>query len=181
MKLQKLILIALFLGIGTVLHAVVPGILFGMKPDLMLLMMFLAIYLFADKKNVLVIGIVAGILNGLTTTMPGGFIPLVIDKIVTTLVVFALFFAFKQIVNNYVLGVILSGLGTLLSGAVFLSALTILGSLPGQGSFLGMYLGMVVPTAVVNTLLMAVLYPIVKKIMNRSSLSAQTSARHSIR
>lgn len=181
MKLQKLILIALFLGIGTVLHAVIPGVLFGMKPDLMLLMMFLAIYLFADKKNVLVIGIVAGILNGLTTSVAGGFIPLIIDKIVTTLVIFALFSALKQVVNNYVLGVVLSGLGTLLSGAIFLSALMILGSLPGNGSFLGMYLGMVVPTAIVNTILMAIVYPVVKKILKRSSLSAQTSARHSVR
>ncbi len=75
MKVQKLILIALFLGIGTILHALIPGFFFGMKPDMLLSMMFIAIIMFAEKGNIFIIGLAAGLLSGLTTTIPGGFLP----------------------------------------------------------------------------------------------------------
>ena len=51
MNTKKLVIIALLVGMGTVLHAVVPGFVFGMKPDMMLTMMFLGIILFPDFKS----------------------------------------------------------------------------------------------------------------------------------
>ena len=40
MNTKVLVSLALLVGIGAVLHTVVPPILFGMKPDMMLTMMF---------------------------------------------------------------------------------------------------------------------------------------------
>ncbi|NGY83348.1 hypothetical protein F6Y03_19065 [Bacillus megaterium] len=50
MNTKVLVSLALLVGIGAVLHTVVPPILFGMKPDMMLTMMFLAILLFPSVK-----------------------------------------------------------------------------------------------------------------------------------
>ena len=56
MKTRVLVLLSLLVGMGAVLHAVMPGILGGMKLDLMLTMMFLGIILFPERKNVLLVG-----------------------------------------------------------------------------------------------------------------------------
>lgn len=171
MKLQNLIIVALFLGIGTVLHTVVPGLLFGMKSDLSLVMLFLALYFFADKKSFLVIGLVAGILAGLTTSMPGGFFPHVVDKLVTSTVVFSQFSAVATHLSKlprYIAGIVLAFLGTAVSGAVFLSMMILLSGL-NQTAFLGLFITLVLPTAAVNTALMAILYPIVVRIAERSA------------
>ena len=61
---------SLLLGIGAALHFIIPGFFLGMKPDMMLLMMFLAIVLFPEKKNVLVVALGCGLLSALTTTFP---------------------------------------------------------------------------------------------------------------
>ena len=91
MNTKKLVIIALLVGMGTVLHAVVPGFVFGMKPDMMLTMMFLGIILFPDFKSTLLIGLATGIISGITTSMPGGFFPNIIDKFFTAFIFLALF------------------------------------------------------------------------------------------
>ena len=50
MNTKSLVTLSLLVGIGAVLHTVVPGFAFGMKPDLMLLMMFLGIFLLPDLR-----------------------------------------------------------------------------------------------------------------------------------
>ena len=45
MKTKELVII-LFAAIGAVLHSIMPPVLFGMKPDMMLVMMFMGILLF---------------------------------------------------------------------------------------------------------------------------------------
>lgn len=169
MKLKNLVIIAVFLAIGTVLHAFMPPILFGMKPDLMLVMIFLSVYFFADKKSFLAVGLVAGILGALTTSMPAGQFPSIIDKFTTTVVVFL---AFKLIAANrtrlprYITGIVLGFFGTAISGALFLGSMILLMHAPL--SFTTLYLALVLPTAVFNTVCVAVLYPIVEKIGQRS-------------
>src|SRR6476660_6992574 len=96
MKTKNLVALALLVLIGAVLHAVIPGIFFGMKPDMMLAMMFLGIILFPDFKSVLLLGIVTGLISGITSTFPGGLIPNIIDKIVTSLLFFGLFVSLKK-------------------------------------------------------------------------------------
>ncbi|XYY60229.1 tryptophan transporter [Bacillus velezensis] len=46
MKTKELVIMALFAAIGAVLHSIMPPVLFGMKPDMMLVMMFMGILLF---------------------------------------------------------------------------------------------------------------------------------------
>ncbi|WP_010630504.1 tryptophan transporter [Sporolactobacillus vineae] len=181
MKLKNLVIIAVFLAIGTVLHAFMPPILFGMKPDLMLVMIFLSLFFFADKKSFLAVGLAAAILGALTTSMPAGQIPSVIDKFTTTVVVFL---AFKLIAGNrtrlpkYITGIILGFFGTAISGALFLGSMILLMNAPL--SFTTLYLALVLPTAVFNTVCVAVLYPIVEKIAARSGF-IHTAPKPSVR
>ena len=51
MNTRTLVLLSLFVGIGAVLHTVIPGFFFGMKPDMMLTMMFLGIMLYAFSEQ----------------------------------------------------------------------------------------------------------------------------------
>lgn len=182
MKLRNLIIVAMFLAIGTVLHAVFPGVIFGMKSDLSLVMLFLALFFFSDKKSFFIIGLVAGILAGLTTQLPGGFFPNIIDKVITSTLVFTAFSLISRFYSRkgrYILGVILAALGTLLSGTIFLISAILITKLT-VGVFLAMFVGMVLPTAGVNTILFAVLYPLVAKIGERAGFIklAATPASH---
>ena len=66
---------SLLVGVGAVLYIVIPGFNGGMKPDFMLTMMFISILLFPEVKSVFLLGISTGIISGLFSTFPGGFIP----------------------------------------------------------------------------------------------------------
>lgn len=154
MNLRKIILSSLLLSIGLVLHQLVPPILFGMKPDFLLSMMFIAIFLCEDYKLSLVIGLTAGILTAATTTFPAGQLPNIIDKIITSNLIFLLFKVLKF--NNQLKISIVSFIGTLISGTVFLGSAYILVGLPGP--FLTLILGVVIPATGFNTAASIVLY-----------------------
>ncbi|MCM3468647.1 tryptophan transporter, partial [Staphylococcus lugdunensis] len=96
MNTKVLVSLALLVGIGAVLHTVVPPILFGMKPDMMLTMMFLAILLFPSIKNVALVSLTTAVISALTTSFPGGQIANLIDKPITAFVFFALFMLVKK-------------------------------------------------------------------------------------
>ena len=128
MKLKSFVLSSLFLAIGFLLHQITPPFLFGMKPDFLLIMMFISIFLVDDHKLTTIVGIVSGILTAATTTFPGGQIPNLIDKIITCQVVYMLFKILKNRVNNNITIILVSFIGTFISGLVFLySALIIVG------------------------------------------------------
>jgi Tryptophan transporter TrpP len=171
MNTKKLVAIALLVGMGTVLHAVVPGFVFGMKPDMMLTMMFLGIILFPDFKSVLLIGLATGIISGMTTSMPGGFLPNVIDKFITAFVFLGLFMALGKFKKSIISVAVLTAIGTLISGAIFLGVASIIVGLPGQ--FAAMFAAAVLPAAVVNTIVMIVLYPVSTSIMKKTTFSGQ--------
>lgn len=155
------------MGIGAVLHAVVPAILFGMKPDMLLTMMFLGIMLFPKTKYVVLLAIVTGILSALTTMAPGGQIANIIDKPITAALFFGLFLLIKDKVNGNISAPILTAIGTIVSGSVFIaSALYIVGLM--DGAFPVLFVTIVLPTALVNTIVMVVIYPIVGRILKRS-------------
>src|SRR5699024_10537086 len=88
MNTKNLTRSAILLAIGTILHYVVPGIVGGMKPDFLLLMMFLAILLDLNLKSAITVSVIAGVIAALTTTFPGGQIPSIIDKVVSGLFVY---------------------------------------------------------------------------------------------
>ncbi|MDZ5470207.1 tryptophan transporter [Bacillus sp. 31A1R] len=171
MNTKNLVALSLLVGMGAVLHAVVPGLILGMKPDMMLTMMFLGIILFAEKKNVLLLGLVTGLISGITTTFPGGLFPNIFDKPLTAFVFFGLFLALKKFQTSIVSVAILTAVGTVISGIVFLTSAYFIVGLPGP--FVALFGGVVLPTAAVNTIVMVVLYPVAVTITKRTKLNQQ--------
>jgi hypothetical protein len=156
MNLRKLILSSLLLAIGMVLHQIVPPILFGMKPDFLLSMMFIAIALSNDYKMTLLIGLAAGVLTAATTGFPGGQIPNVVDKLITCNLVYFIFKVLKNKFNDQVKMTIVSIIGTLISGTVFLGTALVLAGLPGP--FFALMLGVVLPATLFNLVASMILF-----------------------
>ncbi|WP_079709109.1 tryptophan transporter [Paraliobacillus ryukyuensis] len=170
MKTKVLVLLALFISIGAVLHIIAPPI-FGVKPDIMLTMMFLGILLFPKFQYVIVLAFATGILSALTTNAPGGQISNLVDKPITALVFFGLLLMLPKSTNQKLVAPVLVAIGTAVSGTVFLTmALYVIGLLPG--SFGGLFIGVVLPAIVINIILTIILHPLLKTIMNRSQISA---------
>ncbi|MFD2208430.1 tryptophan transporter [Virgibacillus halophilus] len=167
MKTRVLVILSLLVAIGAVLHAVMPPLLFGMKPDMLLSMMFLGIMLFPKPKYVIVLAIATGVISALTTDAPGGQIANMIDKPITAFAFLALFLMLKHVVNINIAAPVLTAVGTIISGSIFLSvALFIVGLM--QGGFLALFIGIVLPAAAVNTLVMIVVFPVVRGILKRA-------------
>ncbi|WP_270182442.1 tryptophan transporter [Alkalihalobacillus sp. CinArs1] len=170
MKTKNLVLMALLLGIGTILHAVIPGLISGMKNDMLLTMMFLGILLFPDRRSVLVLGLATGVISAATTTFPGGQLANVIDKPITAFVFFGLYLLVRRF-NSLVTAGALTAIGTMISGAIFLGAALVFAGLPGGAAFTGLFLTVVIPTAVVNTIAMVFIYPVVQSILKRTTFA----------
>ncbi|WP_201715413.1 tryptophan transporter [Rossellomorea arthrocnemi] len=168
MNTKTLVSLSLLVGIGAVLHTVIPGIFLGMKPDMMLTMMFLGIILFPAKKNVLLLGLLTGVISGLTTQFPGGFIPNLIDKPLTAFVFYGLFLATKKITRSLAGASVLTAFGTLVSGSIFLLSAYVIVGLPG--AFFALFAAVVLPATLVNAGAMFVVYPIINGILKRSTI-----------
>lgn len=108
------------MALGLVLHLMVPGIFFGVKPDFLLSMMFISLMIVGDVKEAVLIGVAGGIMSALTTGFPGGQIPNFIEKIITSLVVF---YVIKAMDKNFSIAkiILIFALGTMVSGTLFLS------------------------------------------------------------
>lgn len=169
MKTRTLVILSLLVGIGAVLHAVAPPIIFGMKPDMLLAMMFLGIMLFPQIKYVMLLSLVTGAISALTTSFPMGQLANMIEKPLTALVFLGLFLLVRNMVSHNILAPILTAIGTLVSGSLFVSiGLFVLGAaIPGQG-FLTLFIGVVLPTVAFNTVIMVVIFPVIQAIMKRS-------------
>lgn len=147
MKTNKIIITSLFLTIGLILHQITPGILMGIKPDFLLVFMILSIILTKNFKIALITGISAGALCALTTTFPGGQLPNIIDKIITSVIIY---FIYKSSNSNSPLKLTgLYFLGTIISGSIFLGSALILFGLPAP--FLVLFVSIVLPTSVLNS------------------------------
>lgn len=156
MKTKSLVLSAILLAMGTLLHYITPPLLFGMKPDFLLVMMFLCIIITKDFKSALIVSSGAGLIAAMTTGFPGGQIPSIIDKVATGLFIYFLYAkVFKFELTNIRVGII-NVLGTIISGLIFLAiGLTMVGMLD---KFLIMAATIVLPTSLINTALGFVLY-----------------------
>ncbi|OZU87927.1 tryptophan transporter [Virgibacillus indicus] len=167
MNTRILVILSLLVGIGAVLHAVVPPVIFGVKPDMLLSMMFLGILLFPKFKYVALLAIATGVISALTTSAPGGQIANLIDKPVTALVFLALLLTVGNKVKDTISVPVLTFIGTIISGSIFLSvALFIIGLM--EGGFISMFTLAVLPAAVLNTVIMVIVYPVVQRILKRS-------------
>ncbi|KKK35989.1 tryptophan transporter [Mesobacillus campisalis] len=169
MNTKNLVALALLVGMGAVLHTIVPPFILGMKPDMMLTMMFLGIILFPDKKSVLLVALVTGILSAMTTGFPGGQIPNIIDKLVTAFVFYGLLTAFRKFHGSVINAAVLTAVGTIVSGTVFLASAYLIVGLPG--AFVGLFAGAVLPAVVFNAAFMAILFPVALNIFKRAKLA----------
>jgi cell shape-determining protein MreD len=149
MKTNKIIITSLFLAIGLILHQITPGIFLGIKPDFLLVFMILSIILTKDFKITLITGIVAGVLCALSTSFPGGQLPNIIDKIITSMIVYVTYKNFNA--NSPLKLTCIYFLGTIISGSIFLGSALILIGLPAP--FLILFVSIVIPTSVLNSLL----------------------------
>ncbi|WP_409304553.1 tryptophan transporter [Peribacillus sp. SCS-155] len=168
---KTLVSLSLLVGIGAALHLIMPGFFAsGMKPDMMLTMMFLGILLFPQKKNVLLLGLATGILSGLTSTFPGGLVPNIIDKFITAFLFYLLVMLLKKYADSIVAVGILTAAGTIVSGTIFLTAALYIATLPAP--FMVLFTAAVLPAVLLNTVAMIIIYPIVKNIARRTNITA---------
>ncbi|WP_186428996.1 tryptophan transporter [Clostridium sp. BSD9I1] len=167
MNLKKIIINSLLLAIGLILHQVAPPLLFGMKPDILLTMMFITILISKDYKLAVIISIASGILTAATTTFPGGQIPNVIDKLVTGQIVYLMFKITDKKLNNQFQMALVSVIGTVISGTIFLGSAFYIFGLPAPFSIL-MYT-VVLPATIVNTLVGVILYNSIQLALKRTA------------
>lgn len=157
LNVKKLTSISILLSLGVVFHFIVPPLFMGVKPDFLLVTMFLAIILTDTYKEALSVFIVSGILSALTTGFPGGQLPNFVDKLITGHVIFLIH---KSLHGDSVFkNILMFFLGTLVSGATFLGSALVLVGLPA--SYTTLLLTVVVPTSIANTFLGVFLYKII--------------------
>lgn len=176
---KRLVLNAILLAMGLVLHQVTPPI-FTIKPDTTLIMLFTLMVINRDDyKTCLIGGIIAGIFAGMTSAFPGGQIPNVIDKFITTNIMFLVMtlsykIPFIKSLGEKVKDLIVTGImmiiGTFVSGTVFLTAAQIIVGLPGN--FTMLFMSVVVPAVAINLIVGVLIYKIVNVTVQKAILNA---------
>lgn len=169
MKLQNNIFTALLLAIGFILHQITPGIFGGMKFDFLLSFIFISLLINDTFKNTILTALLGGLLSAMTTTFPGGQIPNIIDKLITCIVLFFVIKYLRRFDFNSLLVGFISGLGTFISGTVFLLSALLITELPV--SFKILLTTVVLPTILVNAVVTVFIYQIVKHAMKISKIS----------
>ena len=164
---RKLTLNAILLAMGLVLHQVTPPI-FTIKPDTTLIMLFTLMVINRDSyKTCLVAGIVAGIFAGMTSAFPGGQIPNVIDKFLTTNIMFLVMTLSYRLPFVRNLGDKVKDL--IVTGIIFLTAAQIIVGLPGN--FTMLFMSVVVPAVAINLVVGVLIYKIVNITVQKAVLN----------
>ena len=180
MNTRKLVLNAVLLSIGLVLHQIEPAI-FGVKPDMTLIMLFTIMIINKDDyKTCLICGIIAGIFAGMTTSFPGGQVPNIIDKFLTTNITYFIMIIIYKIpfikkINkkkqDFIVSNILMSLGTCISGLTFLTSAQILVGLPGNMNLSMLFVGVVIPAICINLVVGIIVFNVIHETMKRVSFS----------
>lgn len=152
MKTKQLVTNSLLLAVGFLLHYVTPAIGLPMQIDFSLITLVLVITLNRNSFNTCVAsGLVTGIFSGITTKFPLGFIPNIVDKIMTTIAVYLLIRLLdKTTLSSKIKAIVVNAVGTLVSGIVFLGSALLLTGLPAPFSLL--FTTVVIPAIAVNTI-----------------------------
>ncbi|MBM7834752.1 tryptophan transporter [Clostridium sardiniense] len=173
---KKMIINALLLGIGAILHQITPALGLPMQPDFALVMLFIIMIINnADYKTSLIAGIITGVFTAMTTKFPGGQVPNMIDKIVTVNLIFIMMFAMNKIKmlkdmseskRRLTQSAIIFPIGTLISGVTFLGSASILVGLPA--GFEALFMAVVIPAVAINLIAGCMLFKIVSTSMKRA-------------
>ena len=148
---KQLVTNALLLAVGFLLHYMTPAIGLPMQIDFSLITLILVINLSKNHFSTCIAsGIVTGIFSGLTSKFPLGFVPNLIDKIVTTVFIYLLIKLLdKTALSSKIKAIAVNAVGTLVSGIVFLVSALLLTGLPAPFGLL--FATVVLPAIVVNT------------------------------
>ena len=151
-KTKQLVSNSLLLAVGFLLHYVTPAIGLPMQIDFSLITMILVINLNKNSfSTCIAAGIATGVFSGITSKFPLGFIPNIVDKIMTTIAVYLLIRLLdKTALHSKVKAVITNAVGTVISGTVFLVSALLLTGLPAPFSVL--FTTVVIPATIVNTI-----------------------------
>lgn len=162
MSTKRMVTNAILIAIGAILHQLTPLLGVPMQPDLSLAMLFIIIVYNKDYKTTLVCGIIVGVFAALTTKTPGGQLPNIIDKFITSNIMYLILIPLREKLSKIKQITILLPIGTLVSGTLFLTALMILGGLP-INQFGVLFTTVVVTTAVLNVIIGLLLFKIVER------------------
>ena len=165
MNTKKMIINALLLAIGAILHQITPALGLPMQPDFALAMLFIIMIISNnDYKTSLISAIITAVFTALTTKFPGGQLPNIIDKLITVNLMYIILLAINKIlkyINNNnlkqnLLLIIIFSTGTLISGTTFLLSAQYIVGLPAEFSIL--FITIVIPAILINTIGGFILY-----------------------
>lgn len=172
---KKMIINALLLAIGAILHQITPALGLPMQPDFALAMLFIIMIINNnDYKTSLIAAIITGVFTALTTKFPGGQLPNIIDKIITVNLMYAILLFLNKILEyinvnknmkENLLVIISFPLGTLISGTTFLLSAQYIVGLPAKFSIL--FLTSVIPALLINTIGGFILYQAINVSLKR--------------
>ena len=165
MNTKKMVINALLLAIGAILHQITPALGLPMQPDFALAMLFIIMIISNnDYKTSLISAIITAVFTALTTKFPGGQLPNIIDKLITVNLMYIILLAINKIlkyINNNnlkqnLLLIIIFSTGTLISGTTFLLSAQYIVGLPAEFSIL--FITIVIPAILINTIGGFILY-----------------------
>lgn len=156
MNVKKMILNAILIAIGALLHQITPALGLPMQPDFAISMLFIIILINKDYKTTLISSIIMGIITALTTKFLGGQLPNIIDKLITAHVIYFMFKVMGNKVSDNIKIISALSFGTIVSGLTFLLSASIIVGLPG--SFLTLVTVVVLPATIMNIILGTILY-----------------------
>lgn len=162
MNTKKMITNAILIAVGAILHQLTPLLGVPMQPDLSLAILFIIIVYNKDYKTTLICGIIVGVFAALTTKTPGGQLPNIIDKILTSNIMYLVLIPLRERMSSVKQISLLLPVGTLISGTLFISVLMMLGGIPFE-KFGLLFTTVVVPTAILNVIVGLVLFKVIDK------------------
>lgn len=163
MNTKRMITNAILIAIGAILHQVTPLLGVPMQPDFSLAMLFIIMVYNKDYKTTVICGLIVGIFAALTSKTPGGQIPNILDKFITCNIMYFVLIPLREKISRTKQMILLLPVGTLLSGTTFLTALMLLAGLPGGQSFTTLFIGIVIPTVILNVIIGLALFKIVER------------------
>lgn len=172
---KKMVINALLLAIGAILHQITPALGLPMQPDFALAMLFIIMIINNnDYKITLISAIITGIFTALTTNFPGGQLPNIIDKLVTANIMFLVitlinkmcdFIKITNKLQSNILVLLTFPIGTLVSGVTFLISAQLIVGLPANFSML--FITIVIPAVLINTIGGFILYHVISLSLKR--------------
>ena len=160
MDIKKMTINSILIAIGAIMHQITPTIGLPMQPDLALAMLFIIIILNNDYKTTLISGIIIGVFTSLTTKFPGGQLPNIIDKVVTSNIIYFALLPLRNRFKDITKMAICLPIGTIISGLVFLLSAQFIVGLTSE--FMALVKVVVIPAAIMNTIIGIILFKAVK-------------------